>query len=228
MIIGTGMIAKAFSDYNENANVLIYAKGVSNSQEKDELNFKRESDILKSVLDTNKEKIIIYFSTCSIYDPESKNTPYVLHKLKMEKLIQASNLQYYIFRLPQVVGKTTSPTLINFLSTKIKNGETFDVWKNAARNLIDVDDVYKISDYIIKNELSKNSIINIASELTTSIVEIVKKIEAKLKKKALYHEVDKGVTYHIDISIIKEHLKPIGVLMHGEYVDDIINKYTKT
>ena len=225
MIVGSGMIAKTFSDYGESENVLVYAKGVSNSQEKDENNFKRETEILKSILVSNPTKTIIYFSTCSVYDIESKNSKYVLHKLKMERLIQDSEVDYYIFRLPQVVGNTTSPTLINFLSTKILNGERFDVWKNSKRNLIDVDDVYKICSYLIKNDLLKNSIVNVATEQQVGIMEIIKKIELVLKKSAVYNVFEKGSSYSIDITAIDPYLKECNVDFTADYIENLLIKY---
>lgn len=225
MIKGRGMLAKAFASFNEQENIIIFAQGVSNSQEKDEDNFKRESNILQSVLDENKGKLIVYFGTCSVDDPESKNTPYVEHKLNMEKLIQESGLDYYIFRLPQVVGKATSPTLINFIATQIKAEKEFNVWGNSTRNLIDVDDVCNLVSYIVTNNLDKNSIINVASNRTVAIVTIVMKMESIIGKKASYKVLDKGASYSIDISSIKPYLNCCDVDFNNDYMDRLLMKY---
>ena len=225
MIKGRGMLAKAFASYNEQRNIIIFAQGVSNSQEKDEANFKRESNILQSVLDENKEKLIVYFGTCSVDDPDSKNSPYVVHKLKMEKLVQESGLDYYIFRLPQVVGKTTSPTLIHYLSMKIRDGEAFDVWRNSARNLIDVDDCYKICSYLIDNDILKNTTINVATSSCVGIIDIVKEIEGFLQKQAVYNIVDKGETYPINIATIQPYLETCQVSFEDGYFLGLLKKY---
>jgi len=225
VIKGRGMLAKAFASYNEQRNIIIFAQGVSNSQEKDEANFKRESNILQSTLDENKEKLIVYFGTCSVDDPSSKSSPYVVHKLKMEKLVQESGLDYYIFRLPQVVGKTASPTLIHYLSMKIRDGEVFDIWKNSARNLIDVEDCYKICSYLIDNNISKNTITNVATNSYIRILDIVKEIEGFLQRKAIYNVIDKGDAYLINITRIQPYLESCQVSFENDYLIGLLQKY---
>jgi len=229
MILGTGMLAKAFACYKEQKNILIYAQGVSNSQEKDEDNFERELNSLQLAIAENNEKLIVYFGTCSVHDPESKRTPYVIHKLNMEKLVEESGLDYYIFRLPQVVGKTTSPTLINFLCEKIRNGEAFDVWKNSTRYLLDVDDCYKICSYLIDNNILKNTIVNVATQRSIGIVNIVNEIEFFLQRKAIYNLVDKGSSYSINIADILPHLKSCQISYQEDgYLTMLLNKYYET
>jgi nucleoside-diphosphate-sugar epimerase len=225
VIKGRGMLAKAFASYNEQRNIIIFAQGVSNSQEKDEANFKRESNILQSALNENKEKLIVYFGTCSVDDPSSKSSPYVVHKLKMEKLVQESGLDYYIFRLPQVVGRTTSPTLIHYLSMKIRDGEFFNVWKNSTRNLIDVEDCYKICSYLIDNDIFKNTTINVATNSSVGIIDIVKEIEGFLQKQAIYNVVDKGDAYPINIARIQPYLEACQVSFKDDYLIGLLKKY---
>lgn len=225
MIIGSGMLANAFNSFKNDSNIIIFAKGVSNSQETKKTEFEREANLLKSALTEYANKTIVYFGTCSVDDNTSKTSEYVKHKIKMEKLIQASGLNYYIFRLPQVVGKTKSPTLINYLTTQIKNDLLFTVWKYSKRNLIDVEDVYRITAHLIKNNQLKNQIINIASNQSINIVEIVNKIEALLDKKAKYDVVKKGSSYDIDISKIQSYLKDIEINFNSSYIDDILFKY---
>jgi len=48
MVIGNGMIAKAFSQYKNNPKVLLFASGVSRSNEKEEASFLREKELIKS------------------------------------------------------------------------------------------------------------------------------------------------------------------------------------
>jgi len=225
MIIGNGMMAKAFSHYEKNDAIVVYAKGVSNSQEKNILNFKRESSILASALQAHKDKIFIYFSTCSIYDSDEANSPYVLHKQKMENMVQDNNKNYYILRLPQVVGETSSPTLINFLSNKIINNESFDIWKKSYRNIIDADDVFRITDYLISNNILMNSVINIASSKSYNIVDLVHKIETLLDTKGTYKIIDKGSSYLIDISIVEKYFGHLSIVFDDTYINNLLEKY---
>ena len=134
MVIGNGIIAKAFSSYNENSNVIIYASGVSNSKETSPKKYERERKLLNNTILQCNKKTLVYFSTCSITDKSLQQSEYVSHKIAMEKLITNNCKSYYIFRLPQVVGRTNSPTLVNFIAKAIKNEEPFVVQKNATRN----------------------------------------------------------------------------------------------
>ena len=47
MIIGNGLLAKAFIEYKNNDEIVIFASGVSNSLEEKQSEFKRETDLLK-------------------------------------------------------------------------------------------------------------------------------------------------------------------------------------
>jgi len=203
MIIGRGMLAKAFNGYKSREDVIIFASGVSNSKETDEKNFNREKKLLIDSINSHSDKLLVYFSTCSIEDKSQQNSQYIIHKKKMEELIKDKIKNYYIFRLPQVVGKTNSPTLVNFIMDAIANTKFFYIQKNATRNLIDVDDVFTICDYIICNKLYLNDIINIASPFNLKVLEIVSFIEKILNKKANVELVEQGCSQEINIDKIK-------------------------
>ena len=221
------MIAKAFKGYEKSEDVLIFAKGVSNSLETREEEFERESTLLKDTIKKYMDKTLVYFGTCSALDSKDNYNAYIEHKVKMENIVRNRCKSYFIFRLPQVVGETKSPTLINFLVNRIKNGDHFYLWKNSKRNLIDVEDVYKIASYFINNGIFKNKITNIASNKSVSITSIVAKIELLLNKKANYTVEDKGTFYEIDISDISKHLLDIGVSFDENYMDIVLSKYVK-
>ena len=84
MIIGNGMLANAVRFYDKD-EVIFFASGVSNSLEKDPSAFEREIRLLHSCIEENPHKKLIYFSTCSVYDPSKAESPYVKHKLNAEK-----------------------------------------------------------------------------------------------------------------------------------------------
>jgi len=133
MVIGKGMIAKAFSNYMDKKDVAIFASGVSNSLERNEREFQREKDLLCKVINDSHDKLLVYFSTCSVYDSSVNKTPYVRHKLKMESIIAENVEQFNLFRLPQVVGKTSSQTLVKVFFDKIQSEERFELWKILRR-----------------------------------------------------------------------------------------------
>lgn len=202
MIIGSGLLACAFDHFyaNDTKNI-IYAAGISNSSCVDQKEFSRERVRLKEALNKSfANSRFVYFGTCSVYDPEVANSPYVRHKLEMESLVRESS-NYLIFRLPQVAGNTPNPhTLLNFLYTRISRSESFNLWKNATRNVIDIDDVLLAAKNIIEQEQIKNDIVNIANPVNYKITEIVETMEVVVGKKAVFEVVDRGGDYSIDIT----------------------------
>jgi len=228
MTIGNGLIANGIQlSSNSAKEVLLFASGVSNSNETNPIEFNREKKLLIEAIKNNMDKTIIYISSCDVEDPVN-NKKYYKHKLHMEAVVQNTVKNYYIFRLPQVVGKTNNEnTLFNFLVNKINKNEQFDIWTLAKRNLIDIDDVNKVINFIIKKNILKNSIINIASSRNYSILEIVNKIENFLGKKAIYRKLLKGHEYKVDISNIKRILIELNLTFDETYLDDLLFKYIK-
>jgi hypothetical protein len=51
MLIGKGMIANIFSSYKNDDNILIFASGVSNSNEKNKQEFLREKNLINTYLE---------------------------------------------------------------------------------------------------------------------------------------------------------------------------------
>ena len=225
MIIGNGMVAKAFKMYEKDDNILIFASGVSNSLEQSDEAFEREKKLLEKTIIENQKRIIIYFSTCSIYDPSMSNSRYVTHKLAMENMIKNLHSNFYIFRLSQVIGKTNSPTIINYFYNRIIAKEQFEIWEKSTRNLIDVDDVLRISSLIINKSILKNNIINIASPYLVKIPYIIQILERISLIKAQYISLDKGASYNIDISDIKPIIKELDLKFDDNYLEKAIRKY---
>lgn len=225
MIIGNGLISKAFVPYYaDSAEVVVFASGVSNSRECREEAFLRERQLLESAL--GAKKYLVYFSTCSINDSELLNSPYVVHKKKMEELVASGSKRYSIFRLPQVVGKTSNPnTLTNYLYQQIVSGATFQVWRHAKRNLIDVDDIASISSYLVNHSLTENTNTNIASPFSISIPDLVGIFETVIGKKANYTIVDAGGVYEINVEQAVDVANQLGIMFDETYLERLIRKY---
>jgi len=226
MVIGNGMIARCFSQYSRVDDVVIFAKGVSDSKEVDPKNFHREQREVEAALERNKDKLFVYFSTCSVYDEENKDSGYVIHKLKMEQLIKDSGSNFSVFRLPQVVGRTNNNTIVNFFKRSILNRQKFTVMKYAKRSLIDIDDVFEICDFFIKNKLFVNDVVNIASKEKISALAIVEILEELIGEKAIYDVMDSGNEYDIDTTSMEMELKQISYNISP--VTRILKKYFET
>ncbi|MFN4363284.1 NAD-dependent epimerase/dehydratase family protein [Chryseobacterium hispalense] len=198
MITGNGIMANALKFYDKE-DVVFFASGVSNSLEKEVSEFEREISLLKSVVSQNPGKKLVYFSTCSIYDPTKKESPYVLHKLKIEKLITEICSDFIIFRVGNAVGRGGNPnTLINFLKSSILSGNKLMLHTNAKRILIGTDDIASFINRYMKD--FKNEIVNLAYPYQYSLPEILSQLENHLDKKANYETVEEGSFYKIEFN----------------------------
>ena len=226
MIIWNGLIAKAFSFYKEDQNVLIFASGVSNSQNIDSSLFLREQTLIEKSLQDNTEKLFVYFSTCSIYDDSITQSDYIQHKLKIEQIIQDYWNEFLIIRISNPIWKTDNPnTLLNYLKNNIVEDIEFDLFKNAKRNLIDVDDLFRITKYIISHSLFIREFINIANPYNFSIHKIVSCLEVVLEKKALFKEIDSWGEPRINLSKIEKVLWNINIDFGSNYIEKLLMKY---
>lgn len=224
MIIGHGLIASAFiGDFAARSDIVIFASGVSNSREQSSEAFIRERDLLVGAVRTGKK--IVYFSTCSLYDPKLQGSPYVMHKREMESIVEQSS-NYAIFRLPQVVGKAAnSNTLTNYIHTKIVTGERFDVWRYAKRNLIDVADVAAIAKFVLCNVPCEKVLVNLAAPTSVSVVDLVHAFELVLGMTANYSLINSGGAYEIDTKFVDHVAKQIGISFDETYIERVIRKY---
>ena len=225
MIIGNGMMAKAFSQYQDSSSVLVFASGVANSRETEQTAFAREKLLLIEALRVHADKTFVYFGTCSAGDPDAAKSPYVLHKLSMETLISNTHSRYNIFRLPQAVGRSVNrTTLVNYFYDMIVRGEPFIVWNNAFRYLIDVEDVVRIAGHIIDRDLYRNKVLNIAAD-RYPVVEIVRVLEKIAGVKGAYTIVDRGEPFSVDVAVAKSIADELNIEFDGSYLERTLRKY---
>ncbi len=224
MIIGNGTIANAFIEYKLNDKVIIFASGVSDSSTTDTKEFIREKEMITDTIKNNENKLIVYFSSCSIESADLQNTLYNLHKKEMELLIINISKSYIIFRLPNVIRQNGNPnTIINFLFNKIKKEEEFDLWQYATRNIIDIEDIKKVVNYLVGNKQYLNRTINIVYNNNVSILNIVNIIENILDKKGKYNIVNRGLDVKFDNTISSQILENLNIKQPSLSV--LINKY---
>jgi nucleoside-diphosphate-sugar epimerase len=227
-VVGSGMLARAFSSAfpEKQSDVCIYAAGVSNSNCTNVHEFERERQRLTQALQKSMNADpFVYFGTCSFADPEAQKTPYVQHKLEMERLVEM-HPRYLILRLPQVAGKTPNPhTLLNFLYTRIARSEGFTVWRNARRNVIDVEDVASIARQFITDSSIRNITLNIANPVNYPVVDIVRAMEDAVGKPAVYELANSGSAYTIDIREAVFAAERAGVVFSDDYLNKVIGKY---
>jgi len=226
MVIGNGMIAKEFDGYRNNDEFIIFASGVSDSTHAPAAAFEREAQMLKDAISNSHGKRLVYFSTCSIFDHSMAGSPYVQHKKRMESLIVAGQNNYTIFRLTNPVGKTNnSNTVVNFFITHIHNKQPFTVWKNASRNIIDIDDMYLICNDILSSGSFLNEIVTIANPHNYPVPFVVETIEKHFHTKGIYTLVDKGDGPLIDISKVEKLFRKFNINFDEDYLPRLLQKY---
>ena len=225
MIIGRGMVATAFAPvWQDDRRVCILAAGVSNSREVDPAQFEREEVLVRSVMAADVGRIV-YFGSCAVGNPNETESPYLIHKRRMESLV-IGDPRGRVLRLPQVVGRGgNSGTLTDFLSARIASGEYFEVWKNAERNLIDVDDVCALATHVIRSDERYPRVVSLADSVSTPMLSIVQAMEESVGRVGNYGLLDKGAPFIIDTSDCSRAAAEIGIGFDGNYYKRVIAKY---
>lgn len=197
MILGSGLLARAFESLRGDDRVLVFASGVSNSSTATEADHARERNLLLQQVGTTAR--LVYFSTCSLFDPTLADSGYILHKLRMEELIRDRFKEHTILRLPNVVGHSTNPhTLCNHIRDSILSGRTINVQVSACRYLMGVDMVTAACTPLLLSERSRDRSINVCFDHPVPVPELVSAMERVLHKKAVIKEVDSGSCYEVD------------------------------
>ncbi|HEX4849266.1 MAG TPA: NAD-dependent epimerase/dehydratase family protein, partial [Puia sp.] len=173
-----------------------------------------------------RNSIFVYFGTCSVYDHLLNQSSYVKHKLAMEKLVRDNHDHYHIFRISNLAGHTSNThTVLNFFVQHIISGEIFYLWKNASRNIIDLDDAFSICHEILQKDLFRNEIVNIANPSNYPVVQIIESIEKVLQKKGHYELIDKGSNPEIHTEQIRALISDLSIQFDSTYLCRTIKKY---
>jgi nucleoside-diphosphate-sugar epimerase len=93
------------------------------------------------------------------------------------------------------------------------------------RNLIDIDDVYKIVAYILSQKNYLNTIINIANPQSYLVKDIIAVIETVGKLKADYTSIEKGQVFDINISLISPVIDKLRLNFGSNYLFNLLKKY---
>jgi hypothetical protein len=217
-IIGNGMIAKSFKNFNL-ANTCIFASGVADSTETDLLLYKKEFELLKKTINQFPQFKFVYFSTLSIFKFEYNE--YVKYKLFIENYIENNLDNYLILRLPNIVGQTKNQNqLLPFLFQKISSNSEINVKDNTYRDLIDVEDLPKIVKFLIEKNIVGKINISLNNKITvTDIIDTLKDINhiytTKINKininDTIYYTNDL-LNYNFDFTQKSLNTNPINII----------------
>lgn len=205
-VIGGGMISKSFENIDL-GDITIFASGVSNSKENNKDEYTRELDLLNKTI--NESRKIIYFSTLSVYSND--RTDYIKHKLNVEEIIKNSGIDYIILRLPNVIGNTkNTKQLVPFLNHKIKNEEDIVISRNIKRDLLDVEDLPKICEFVLKKNINCTINVSLSNYIKVGdIVDLLKNIHKVKNLKENHIEMYENYKYKNEelLNLIEENIE---------------------
>jgi nucleoside-diphosphate-sugar epimerase len=225
MVIGSGLLGSKLLDrYQDDLNVVIFASGVSSSNETDVNNFKREHDLLINELRKCGQAKFIYFSTMlsGLYDKA-----YYIHKYNMEQLIRQSESNYIIFRLPQIIGAIgNANNLVNYLKFVIDNGAPITTNYTVKRSIIDIDDVVNIVSKTIG--VVNRETINVSGIEKLLLTDIIKLMGEKLNREPIVNFNGSAICdWESENSpIIDRIITELGIDKEN-YTKKVIHKYIK-
>ncbi len=206
MIIGSGQLAKAFQKSKLKDDTCIFASGVSNSSCTDKNQFEREKNLLIDTLKNNSDKKFVYFSSCALSAIEYPKNDYYKHKANMEDIIKEHSNNYYIFRVPQLFGDLIlHKTLINFIYKAIEHNHKFNIYDEAYRYVIEINDVQKLVENYLDNDGCIT--IDLANPYRYKVLDIVQIFEKLLGKKAHYEVIQKEDKYTLDLTSLEDFVK---------------------
>lgn len=228
MIVGRGLLGKAFADSSENyGGYCIFVSGVSDSSLTDIREFERERDLIYKTITENYGLRFIYISSVLSGHKGTKNY-YYSHKVNMEYLIKDISNDYIIFKVPQIIGNGGNKNnLINHFKTAILNDEEVIVYNKIRRVILDIDDLIDIVNYC-KDKVYCETI-NISNIEKIKVVDLVNIIGKVLNKepKINTHILGYLDDWHLKNSdIVDEAIADLEIEPSG-YTDRVITKYIK-
>jgi len=223
MIVGTGLIANAFSKGNfDHANFIIFASGVSNSREERIEEYEKELNLLTNTLNDNQDKKLIYFSSCNITSADT--SIYLQRKKLIEDYIKENVSNHLILRLPNVIGHSTNRfQLLNYFYFTLLEQKDLTVKVNYIRHLLDVDDLPKIVELLTALQIEV-SILNVAFDNGIKVKNIIELLELAVGLRFNNVKEDESENdYLIDNSTFLEYTKNSN--QFNTKPEDIIKKY---
>lgn len=226
MVIGNGLLAKAFATFSSDNSVVIFASGVSDSTCSDEREYERETKLLEETIQRYSGAILVYFSTTGVKDPDLQNTRYVLHKKSMEEKILLGCKAYSILRVSNVVGVGgNKKNILNFLIEKIKNQEPFEVWLGSARNFVGINEVFLLVKSLIADGRFLNQTVDIVAPESIRIIDLVDYLGNLLGTKPQYSVINRGGQPAYDHEICNTLRRDYNINMDSKYQYELIRKH---
>jgi nucleoside-diphosphate-sugar epimerase len=223
MIIGNGLLANSLRSIDRE-NITLFCSGVSNSAEKNPEAFEREYSLLR---EQDRNRLLCYFSTVSIFNPSRQSTPYIQHKSTMEQHVRVLFPEHVIVRLPNMMGEGgNGSNLFPYFLRSIAEGNTVTIFDNTHRELMEVELLPGIINALLNAGFrgSINAGFGEAPKVMDIYLHMCSLLEAAPKMK-----IEKGEdAYEADYSDFTTLMKNAGVAPAGtwqERVQRYVNLY---
>lgn len=223
IIVGTGMIGKSLTDVDFGRPTLVLAAGVSDSQETRPEAFEREVSLVEHAIVSHPDMHVLYCSTCSV--DSGIQTPYIAHKLAMEKRVQSKAASSHVFRLPQVVGRVHNRTLVSYFVESILQDRVLTVQTRATRNLLDVRDFARVASLVVRSNIGEGMPQNIAASMQIPVQDIVLEIAKVLDRTTRIEFVDAGYSQAINTEFLKRLLPAEDPLFDPAHWRRVVQNY---
>lgn len=219
------MLAHAFASFGARHDVVVFASGVADSLETREAAFARERALLQETRTAHPDALLLYFGTCSVDDPDRRDTPYVRHKLAMEALVREARSPWLVLRLPLAIGRGhRGNTLAKFLYERIARGEPFEVWTRSTRYPIDVEDVVRIVDRLVADPAMRRRTVNVALR-PYRVIDFVRALERITGRTAACTLVERGGHYEVRCPEVDALRRELQIDANEGYLERVLRKY---
>ena len=137
----------------------------------------------------------------------------------MEDIIKEHSNNYYIFRIPQLFGDLIlHKTLINFIYKAIEHNHKFNIYDEAYRYVIEINDVQSL----VESYLDTDGCITVelSNPYRYKVLDIVYIFEKLLGKKAHYEVIQKEDKYTLDLTSLEKFVieKELDIEFGEEYL----------
>jgi len=221
MLYGEGPIANRFAKFQSSQRYIIYIAPIDK-----ELLVSQEEMKFKEILsNANSNQTIVYISAFQTIQELSEPNLCIHPKLNVEKILLDSGHDYVIMKLPELFFlDTTDIGLVKPLMLGLKNNKSINLTDECA-NLIDIDDAYEIVNFLLKENLAVNKVVNIACPFNTSLVTLANDISTLFKNGLNFIGPIKNIKDSILTEEVSSAIKTLGINFDQNYNSRALKKY---
>ena len=115
--------------------------------------------------------------------------------------------------------------MLNYIFNRIARSERFQVWTNARRNIIDVEDAARIGASLVGEEDARGKYINVANIVDVAMPDVVELMARVVGKKAICDYINRGDADPIDVQRIRTTAERCGVTFGPQYLEKVFRRY---